>query len=202
MQNKLWPHGTSAATTSLSQQMTQSFFFISLPSGLNVVLLLFASSALNPIVLTPFVSLVLTCVPLELVAGIEDTLDVTWVVKGVNAESGEKLPVKGSLFIRLAVVCGLAGRPIAEVRAWLFKLELRVNGTCSLMDRVEGTFPQIDGDGGAGAGSNPEPVELPSDATSRSVGEGRSLKKNPFAENGLLIGLKPPSLILELLLLG
>lgn len=201
MQNKLWPQGTSAATTSLSQQMTQSFFFISLPSGL--VLLLFASSvALKPIVLTPFVSLVLT-VPLELVAGIDDTLDaVTWVVKGVNADSGEKFPVSGSLFIRLAAVCGLAGRPIAEFKAWLFKLELRVNGACSFMDRVDGTFPQIDGDGGAGAGSNPEPVELPSDPTSRSVGEGRSLKKKPFAENGLLIGLKPPSLILELLLLG
>lgn len=117
MQNKLWPHGTRAATTSLSQQMTQSFFFISLPSGLNVVLLLFASSAeLKPIVLTPFVSLVLT-VPLELVAGIDDTLDaVTWVVNGVNADRGEKFPVKGSLFIRLAEVCGLAGRPIAELK--------------------------------------------------------------------------------------
>lgn len=202
MQNKLWPHGTRAATTSLSQQMTQSFFFISLPSGPNVVLLLFASSALNPIVLTPFESLVLTSVPLEVVAGIVDAVDVVWVVKGVNAESGEKVPDNGSLFIRLAVECGLTGRPIAELIAWLFKLELRVNGACSFIDRVDGTLPQIEGDGGAGAGSNPEPVELPSDPTSRSVGEGRSLKKNPFAENGLFIGLNPPSLILELLLLG
>lgn len=184
--------------------MTQSFFFISLPSGLNVVLLLFASSVLNLIVLTPPLdSVELTCaVPLELVAGMEDTLAVTCVVKGVKAESGEKLPVIGSLFILLAAECGLAGRPIAALRAWLFKLELRVKGACSLIERVDGIFPQIDGDGGAGAGSNPDPVELPSDPTSRSVGDGRSLKKNPFTENGLLIGLKPPSLMLDPLLLG
>ena len=202
IQNKLWPHGTRAATTSLSQQMTQSFFLRSLPSGLNVVLLLFASSAeLKPMVLTPFVSLVLT-VPLELVAGMDETFDVvTWVVNGVNADSGEKFPFRGSLFMRLAVVCGLAGRPIAEFIAWLFKLELRVNAAGSLMERVDCTFPQMDGDGGAGAGSNPEPDELPSDPTSRS-GEGSSLKKKLFAENGLVMGLNPPSLMLELLLLG
>lgn len=168
-----------------------------------MVLLLFASSAeLKPMVLTPLVSLALT-VPLELVAGIDETLDVvTWVVNGVNADNGEKFPLRGSLFMRLAAVCGLGGRPIAELMAWLFKLELRVNAAGSLMERVDCTFPQMDGDGGAGVGSNPEPVELPSDPTSRSVGEGRSLKKKPFAENGLLIGLNPPSLMLELLLLG
>lgn len=184
--------------------MTQSFFFISFPSGLNAVLLLFASSVLNLMVLTnPFDSVELTCaVLLELVAGIDDTLAVACDVKGVNAESGEKLPVKGSLFILLAAECGLAGRPIAELRAWLFKLELRVKGACSFMVRFDETFPQIDGDGGAGAGSKPDPVELPSDPTSRSVGEGRSLKKNPFTENGLLMGLKPPSFMLEPLLLG
>ena len=187
MQNKLWPHGTKAATTSLSLHMMHSFFW---PLTLEGALLLFVSlPALDgrvPIALIPL------AVPL--VAGIlEEELALLEVVYGVNACRPENVPASGSLFNLRAALCGLVGRP-TTLPAGPFKLELRVNGACSPITREALPEAQIEGD--IGAVSKPELLELPSEPTSRSVeGDGRSLKslklKMPLAENGLLIGLKP-----------
>lgn len=112
------------------------------------------------------------------------------VLNGVKACKAVKLLESGSLLILLAAECGLVGLVDPTVMLVPFNVDARVKGVCSATRFIAGfSGAQMDGDGGAGLGSKLEPLVLVSLPVSLSVGEGRSLKKNPLGEKGLFIGL-------------
>ena len=112
-------------------------------------------------------------------------------LNGVKACRAVKLLDNGSLLILLVAECGLVD--LVEPTAMLvpFSVDARVKGVCSPITLLIAGFSgaQIEGDGGVGVGSKLDPLVLVSLPTSLSVGDGRSLKKNPLGEKGLLIGL-------------
>ena len=158
----------------------------------------FSSDVLVPMTSTTVV-VVLPINPAWLPFDMEDNASVLTelafcVVNGVNACRAEKVPGMVSLFNRLGAFCGLAGLPMEFCKVDPFMLDDLENELGAIVD----TGAQMEGDGGVGAGSNPpDPLELLSEPTSRSVGEGKSLKKKPFGEKGLLIGLKPSLILVE-----